>query len=336
MNVIKTNKPESVVCEQQARFVLDRVIAVESNMAELCSTFSLFSRKAARVRDATDEIAKVLACYAESETINTTLKTRMSEVAKTFNLLGDFRELEVQRLDKKVVDVFGQYEGICHRSKEELKVILSARDKELNHQRQLDRLIQRNPHNRQQISKAETELIKASSEVSRNQKALEEQIDLFEKKKLKDLKMTLLDFIKIELALHAKALELYTQAYNEMSEVDEDLDLEDFQNARGNFDLELKNVLTSDSGRLDTVKRTSFRHSSLQSIANLFSTPQRFQRRESTSIPTTSKSSLDDTAVQANEPQVESRIVSLRDESDEDELSSPFLAGSSQNIGFAK
>ncbi|XP_054283008.1 CBY1-interacting BAR domain-containing protein 1-B-like isoform X2 [Macrosteles quadrilineatus] len=325
MNVIKTNKPESVVCEQQARFVLDRVIAVESNMAELCSTFSLFSRKAARVRDASDEIAKALACYAESETINTTLKTRMSEVAKTFNLLGDFRELEVQRLDKKVVDVFGQYEGICHRSKEELKVILSARDKELNHQRQLDRLIQRNPHNRQQISKAETELIKASSEVSRNQKALEEQIDLFEKKKLKDLKMTLLDFIKIELALHAKALELYTQAYNEMSQVDEDLDLE-----------ELKNVLTSDSGRLDTVKRTSFRHSSLQSIANLFSTPQRFQRRESTSIPTTSKSSLDDTAVQANEPQVESRIVSLRDESDEDELSSPFLAGSSQNIGFAK
>lgn len=62
-----------------------------------------------------------------------------------------FRDLEVQRLDKKVVEVFSQYEGICRRAKEELKVVLNARDKELSHQRHLDKLIERNPHSRQQI-----------------------------------------------------------------------------------------------------------------------------------------------------------------------------------------
>lgn len=62
--------------------------------------------------------------------------------------------------------------------------------------------------------------------MSRNQKALEKQIDLFEKKKLKDVKSCLQDFIKTELALHAKALELYTLAYNNMADVDEEQDLE--------------------------------------------------------------------------------------------------------------
>lgn len=38
--------------------------------------------------------------------------------------------------------------------------------------------------------------------------------------------MILLDFIKIELALHAKAIDLYTSAYNDIREIDEEQDLE--------------------------------------------------------------------------------------------------------------
>lgn len=49
--------------------------------------------------------------------------------------------------------------------------------------------------------------------------------------------------------------------------------------------------------RLETVKRTSFRSSSLQSIANLFSTPQKSQGKSTTGIPVTSKSSTDDLVV---------------------------------------
>ncbi|KAG8329680.1 hypothetical protein J6590_081219 [Homalodisca vitripennis] len=232
-----------------------------------------------KLRDANDEIANVVASIAEREEINKSMKTGLNELARKLNLIGDFRDQGVELLDKRVVEVFAGYDGICRRAKDELKVIFTARDKELSRQRQLDRLRERNPHNRHQISKAETELIKAKSEVSRNQKALEEQIDLFEKKKLKDIKAALLDFIKIELALHAKAVELYTQAYNSMSEVDEEQDLE-----------ELRNAMASDLSRLDTVKRTSFRSSSLQSIANIFTTPQKFQRHEG--LPTTSMDEL--------------------------------------------
>uniref|UniRef100_A0A1B6ESM4 BAR domain-containing protein n=1 Tax=Cuerna arida TaxID=1464854 RepID=A0A1B6ESM4_9HEMI len=321
MNIMRTNRPESLICEQQAKLVQERILSVETNVAELCSTFSLFSRKAARLRDANDEIANVLASIAEGEVINKSMKSGLNEVANKLNLIGDFRDQGVQLLDKRVVEVFAGYDGICRRAKEDLKVIFNARDKELSRQRQLDRLRERNPHNRHQITKAETELIKAKSEVSRNQKALEEQIDLFEKRKLKDIKTALLDFIKIELALHAKAVELYTQAYNSMSEVDEEQDLE-----------ELRNAMASDLARLDTVKRTSFRSSSLQSIANIFTTPQKFQRHEG--LPTTSMDEL--TVAATSERDLESRIVSLRDDSDLDEQSSPFTAAASQRHSYHK
>lgn len=68
--------------------------------------------------------------------------------------------------------------------------------------------------------------MKASVEVSRVVKGLEEQIDSFEKRKLHDLKTLLLDFVAIELSFHAKALELLTKAYQDVTEIDEVKDLE--------------------------------------------------------------------------------------------------------------
>lgn len=68
--------------------------------------------------------------------------------------------------------------------------------------------------------------MKASVEVSRVVKGLEEQIDTFEKRKLHDLKTVLLDFIIIELSFHAKTLELLTKGYQDIAEIDEVKDLE--------------------------------------------------------------------------------------------------------------
>jgi secretion-regulating guanine nucleotide exchange factor len=68
--------------------------------------------------------------------------------------------------------------------------------------------------------------MKASVEVSRVVKGLEEQIDSFERRKLHDLKSVLLDFVTIELSFHTKALELLTKAYQDVAAIDEIKDLE--------------------------------------------------------------------------------------------------------------
>lgn len=75
-------------------------------------------------------------------------------------------------------------------------------------------------------SQAESELMKASVEVSRVVKGLEEQIDSFERRKLHDLKSVFLDFVTIELSFHTKALELLTKAYQDVAAIDEAKDLE--------------------------------------------------------------------------------------------------------------
>lgn len=75
-------------------------------------------------------------------------------------------------------------------------------------------------------SQAETELIQATFEVTKVVKGLEDQIDTFEKRKLHDLKTVLLDFVRIELSFHTKAVELLTKAYQDVAEIDEAKDLE--------------------------------------------------------------------------------------------------------------
>ena len=62
-----------------------------------------------------------------------------------------FRDAEVKRLESKVVNELSQYDGICKHSREEVKATFSAREKELVRKRQLDRIRERNPRNRQMI-----------------------------------------------------------------------------------------------------------------------------------------------------------------------------------------
>ena len=75
-------------------------------------------------------------------------------------------------------------------------------------------------------SLTESELLKASAEVSRTVKTLEEQSSMFEKKKLQDLKDILSTFVRIELSYHSKAVEFFSKAYQHIEDIDEDEDME--------------------------------------------------------------------------------------------------------------
>ncbi|XP_026667006.1 protein FAM92A-A isoform X2 [Ceratina calcarata] len=256
------SRSQSNVWEQEAKFVQDRISNVEKHFAELCTTFAAYTRKAARLRDKGDEIAKVIQTYAQSETINRSLANGLTNFSATLSVIGDYSDAKVQRFDAKIVAPLSQYATICKHAREDVKNIFTARDKELTRKRHLDRLRERNPRNRQMITQAESELMKASVEVSRVVRGLEEQIDSFEKRKSHDLKTILLDFIVIELSFHAKTLELLTKAYQDIADIDESKDLEEFR--------EVMRVPDS-VARLSTVGRTSFRQSySLTNLASRF------------------------------------------------------------------
>ncbi|XP_076220440.1 CBY1 interacting BAR domain containing protein Fam92 isoform X2 [Nomia melanderi] len=281
------SRSQGNVWEHEAKFVQDRISNVEKHFAELCASFAAYTRKAARLRDKGDEVAKTIQTYAQSETVNRSLTTGLTNFSATLSVIGDYRDAEVQRFDAKIIAPLSQYASICKNARDDVKNTFTARDKELTRKRHLDRLRERNPRNRQMISQAESELMKASVEVSRVVKGLEEQIDSFEKRKLRDLKTVLLDFIIIEISFHAKSLELLTKAYQDIAEIDEAKDLEEFRDV----------MRVPDSiARLSTVGRTSFRQAySLTNLASRFTSspmvPQKLDSAKS-SLKTNSSESV--------------------------------------------
>ncbi|KAG5889636.1 hypothetical protein JTB14_028916 [Gonioctena quinquepunctata] len=250
-------------CETEAKFIQGRIHSVERNLAEFCNIFAQYSRKAARLRDKGDEIAKLVLNFAETESINKSLAVGLENFADCFSLLGDYADLRVSTIDEKVVGELGKYQDICKHAKEEVKDIYSARDKEVARRRQLDRLRERNPRNRQQIIQAETDLVKATAEVSKSIHSLEDKTNSFEKQKLHDIKSILLDFVTVEIGFHAKCLEILTKAYNNVESINEESDLEEFKKS-----LRIPDTIHHKTMRKSSIFRSS---SSLASLGVIFS-----------------------------------------------------------------
>lgn len=71
---------------------------------------------------------------------------------------------------------------------------------------------------------AESEALKASNIMSESIANLQEQVDMFEKKKLHDIMQIFLNFASTEIAFHAKALGVYTKIYREIANIDKQED----------------------------------------------------------------------------------------------------------------
>uniref|UniRef100_A0A8C0IMV3 Uncharacterized protein n=1 Tax=Chelonoidis abingdonii TaxID=106734 RepID=A0A8C0IMV3_CHEAB len=76
------------------------------------------------------------------------------------------------------------------------------------------------------FSQAESNVQKASVDASRTTQQLEETIDEFQKQKLKDIQKIFSDFVTIEMVFHAKALEVYSSAFQNLDDYDFERDME--------------------------------------------------------------------------------------------------------------
>ncbi|NXB75437.1 FA92A protein, partial [Donacobius atricapilla] len=216
--------------DNQTRQMQDAVSNVEKHFGELCQIFAGYVRKTARLRDKADLLVNEIYAYAATETPN--LKVGLKNFADEFSRLQDYRQAEVDRLEAKVVEPLKCYGTIVKLKRDDLKATLTAKNREAKQLSQLERTRQRNPSDLHIIvSCAESELQRATLDATRTTRHLEETIDNFEKQKIRDIKNIFSEFITIEMLFHGKALEIYTAAYQNIQNIDENEDLEVFRSS---------------------------------------------------------------------------------------------------------
>lgn len=219
--------PDARARDTQTKQIQENITNVEKHFGEMCQIFAAYVRKTARLRDKADLLVREISLYADTETPN--LKKGMKQFADQLAKIQDYRQAEVERLEAKVVEPLKLYGTVVKLKREDLKTTQSARNREAKQMQQLERTRQRNPSDRQIISQAESELQRATMDATRTTRQLEETIDEFEKQKIRDIKKIFGEFVTVEMTFHAKALEVYTGAFQNIQNVDEDEDLEVFR-----------------------------------------------------------------------------------------------------------
>ena len=206
--------------DAQTRQLQDAVTNVEKHFGELCQIFAAYVQKTARLRDKADLLVNEINIYASTETLH--LKQGLKNFVDDFAKRRDYWRAELERLEAEVIEPLKAYGTIVKMKWDDLKATLTARNRDIKQLTQLERTHQRNPSDWHVISQAETELQRATMDVTRTTRHLEEITDNFAKQKIKDIKTVFSEFITIEMLLHRKALEVYTAAYQNIQKIVEE------------------------------------------------------------------------------------------------------------------
>ncbi|XP_015036135.2 protein FAM92A isoform X1 [Drosophila pseudoobscura] len=212
--------------DDRIKIINERITLTERHLMEMCSAFALVTRKMAKYRDSFDELAKGVKGYADEEEINESLSTGLKSFTNAVTIMGDYMDINVHRLEHKIVNEMTSFEQLCKSTRDNLRLAVIARDKEVLRQRQMLEIKSKFAANN---SAADSELFKAKMEVARTNKEIDEIIGNFEQRKLRELKQILNDFILISMKQHTKALEVLSASYYDISSIDERDDFLEFQ-----------------------------------------------------------------------------------------------------------
>ncbi|XP_070307547.1 CBY1-interacting BAR domain-containing protein 2 [Odocoileus virginianus] len=213
--------------DSQVRVMEDMVTNAEKSFGQFCSLLAAYTRKTARLRDKADQLVKQLINFANME--NPEMRATLRNFAEDLAKVQDYRQAEVERLETKVVNPLKFYGVQIKQTRAEIKKFKSVRNNEIKQLEKLEKLRQKSPSDRQTIVSAETSMQRASVDASRTSHQLEETVDTFQKQKLKDIQKIFLDFVTIEMVFHAKAVEVYSSAFQTLESYDLEKDLEDFR-----------------------------------------------------------------------------------------------------------
>jgi len=158
------------------------------------------------------------------------MKASLAGVSESIAAIQDFLGAQVDFMQAKVSPPLSLNATNVKHAREYVKELSASREKELLKRKAVEKLKIKEPKNKGKISKAEQDLQKLTVDANRSRQTLEEQMVEFERKKMEDIKTVFSNFFHGQMLFHAKALELYTAAFQSLVSMDEEQDIEAFQN----------------------------------------------------------------------------------------------------------
>lgn len=103
--------------------IQERITQVEKQFGDLCQIFGSLSRKLSKMRDTGDKLAKAVADYATYERFNPTTKSSLKDFSFAYAAIQDFRDVEVKRLESKVIHPLSNYGELCKKTRVSASIV---------------------------------------------------------------------------------------------------------------------------------------------------------------------------------------------------------------------
>ncbi|XP_048210823.1 CBY1-interacting BAR domain-containing protein 2 [Perognathus longimembris pacificus] len=215
--------------DSRVRSMENTVANAEKYFGQFCALLASYTRKTARLRDKADQLVKQLIDFANTESPE--LRATVRDLAEDLAKVQDYGRRRCVPLEAKVVSPLKLYGAQIKQTRAEIKKCKRVQNNEIKQLQRLEKLRQRSPSDRQMISQAESHAQRASVDTSRTARQLEAAVDAFQEQKLRTSRWgrIFLDFVSIEMVFHAKAIEVYSHAFQTLENYDLEGDLQDFR-----------------------------------------------------------------------------------------------------------
>lgn len=194
----------------------DRVVLVESHLKELArvcekyaKTTEKLSRRGLAISDA------ILSTSKEGDETMSVLEN----VSTSLAALNDQRQKFSINLKSRIAGEFRVNETKCKETKKEIDLCMRLIEKEYREKEQFLKQQSKVPIDRAKVMETKIRLEKAQEHSKNSKQLLGEQMEEFEIQKRNDIARILRDFIDLEMKLHARCLEIYTDAYQQLKSI---------------------------------------------------------------------------------------------------------------------
>lgn len=221
-------RSETKARDHELKVITERITLAERHFNTLLKDFAALSTGLVSLQEKGMKLSKSVDLYSDEE--YPSMKASLAGVSENIASLQDFLGAQAEFVHAKVSPPLSLNATNCKHAREYVKELNATREKEILKRKALDKVKTKEPRNKGKISQLEQDLQKLTVDANRARQTLEEQMIEFERKKMEDIKTVFSNFFHGQMYFHAKALELYTTAIQNLVSMDEEQDIEAFQN----------------------------------------------------------------------------------------------------------